>query len=404
MNFSKRVDLIKSSDTRALLNIIGFDEMISFAGGLPAEEGFPVDELNQVMQNFMSEYGNKALQYGPTEGVLELRGLICERIKNTHGVSLSTDQVLITSGSQQALDLLGKVFIDEGDGILIEEPTYFSAINAFKAYGAKFIGVATDDEGAIEASLVEGVNQEDSIKFGYYIPDFQNPSGRLWSLERKLSVLKIHQDYDIPLIEDCPYGEIQFEGDKISSFLKLSGGENVIHLGSFSKVFCPGFRIGYIIAEPEVIKKCVLLKQSMDLHTSTFTQYILIAYLKQFNLDENIDQIKTIYRGKRDVMIDAIKTYMPKSVHFKRPKGGMFLWLNLDKTLDSRVLYQMALENKIAFVAGDAFYLNQVKSSGLRLNYTNMSNEKIVEGIKGLSQLIKQYEITRDHEGTTGLK
>ncbi|MDA3846793.1 MAG: PLP-dependent aminotransferase family protein [Vallitaleaceae bacterium] len=391
MKFAKRTELIKSSDTRELLSIIGFDEMISFAGGLPAKEGFPVEELKGIAADVFDRYGYRALQYGPTEGIKELRKMIAEINTKKHGTLINENQVLITSGGQQALDILGKIFIDEGDSILMEEPTYFSAINAFKAYYPHIVGVETDLEGAVVGNLKASIVDYPEAKLAYYIPDYQNPTGKSWELTRKEAVLRVHQKSGVPIIEDCPYSDLQFEGEKVPSFLALGNMKSVIHLGSFSKVFCPGFRLGYIIAEEAVIKKCVLMKQSMDLHTSNFSQVMLLEYIKTHGLEANIKKIITIYKKKRDIMIQAIKDYLPGSVTYHKPKGGMFLWLDLGKGHDSRKFYKKALEEKVAFVAGDAFYLHERVSSGLRLNYTNTSDEDIIVGIKRLGSIMATY-------------
>jgi len=362
--------------------------MISFAGGLPAEEGFPVEEIKKVVEDVFNKYGYKALQYGPTEGIKELRQLIAAINAKKHQVELNENNILITSGGQQALDILGKVFIDENDIVLTEEPTYFSAINAFKAYYPNLVGIETDWEGALLKSVRDHITQYPDAKFAYYIPDYQNPTGKCWQLERKKAILDIHQSSDVPIVEDCPYSDIQFEGEQIPSFLSLAQGKSVIHLGSFSKVFCPGFRLGYIIAEESIIRKCVLMKQSMDLHTSSFSQVVLLEYMKTYGLEANIEKIKKIYKRKRDIMIQAIIDYLPETATFHKPAGGMFLWLDVGEGHDSRKLYKKALEQNVAFVAGDAFYLDGRTSSGLRLNYTNTADEDIIIGIQRLGDII----------------
>lgn len=384
MKYARRTLNVVSSDTRELLNKIGFDDMISFAGGLPAVEGFPVMELHDVMQEFIPKYGVKAMQYSATEGIRPLRDYIASRLNNIHGRSLDRDNILITSGSQQALDILGKVFLDQGDKVVVEEPTYFSALNVFRSYEADIRGCETDLSGVV---LPDNWCDE-AVKFGYYIPDFQNPSGKQWTVDRKASILKKHYEAKIPIIEDCPYSEISFEADKQVSLLSMDTEGLVIHLGSFSKVFCPGLRIGYIVGDKELISKCSLMKQSMDLHTSTMTQYLLLAYLEKYLLEDNINKVRQLYKHKRDVMIKAVSSEFGPMATYTIPNGGMFLWVNLPSHIDTRELYHKALAEGVMFIAGDAFYTDGRKSSGLRLNYTNMSDDHIVKGINKLRSLI----------------
>lgn len=392
MRFAKRTDLIKSSDTRDLLNVIGFEEMISFAGGLPNAEGFPYEALKEAAISVFENYGYSALQYGPTEGVRELRSLIGERLTQRFGQDITVDNILITSGGQQALDILGKVFLDENDAIFMEEPTYFSAINVFKAYYPIIKGLETDDEGVKTPILASQLEKRPDAKFCYYIPDYQNPSGKTWSEKRKRAVLDIHRAYQVPIIEDCPYSELAFDQVIQPSFYELSGGKDVVHIGSFSKTFCPGFRLGYILAEKAVIKKCVLMKQSMDLHTSSFSQMMLLEYMRAYGLDTNIEKVKSLYMHKRDMMIKALEKYLPNA-KYTLPKGGMFLWVDLGTNndglpYDSRLIYEKALKSGVAFVAGDAFYIDSRQSSGLRLNYTNTSDELIDIGILRIAKLL----------------
>lgn len=384
MKYARRTHNVQSSDTRELLNKIGFDNMISFAGGLPAVEGFPVMELHDVMQSFIPKYGEKAMQYSATEGIRPLRDYVANRLNHIHGKSLDRDNILITSGSQQALDILGKVFLDQGDKVLVEEPTYFSALNVFRSYEVAINGCETDEAGVV---LPEEWHHE-KLKFAYYIPDFQNPSGRQWTKERKMAILNKHKETGIPLIEDCPYSEINFQDEKQVSMLSMDTEGLVIHLGSFSKVFCPGLRVGYIVGDKDLIAKCALMKQSMDLHTSTMTQYLLLAYLEKYLLEDNINKVKGLYKHKRDVMIEAVSSEFGEIASYVVPNGGMFLWVTLPSHINTRKLYYKALEEGVMFIAGDAFYTDGRKSSGLRLNYTNMSDEQIKKGIIKLRSLL----------------
>lgn len=389
LNLSKRMDRIKASEIREILKLTENPEIISFAGGLPAPELFPIEEIKQVSVEVLDELGRKALQYSTTEGYLPLREKIAERM-GKFGIKATAENVLITSGSQQGLDLTGKVFLDPDDVVLCESPSYLGALGAFKQYQPKFVEVPTDDNGMIMEDLEEIIKTTDRIKVIYVIPDFQNPSGRTWSLERRKGLIQIANKYNLPIIEDNPYGELRFEGEILPSVKSLDTEGRVVFLGTFSKTFCPGFRLGWAYAEKEVIKRYILVKQGVDLQTSTISQLQLDRFLEKYDLDKHIEKIIEVYRRRRNLMIETMRKEFPKDVKFTEPEGGLFTWVVLPEHINARELAKIAIEKKVAFVPGGSFFPNGGNENTMRINYSNMDEEKIVIGIKRLAETIKE--------------
>lgn len=394
--YAQRTQRMKSSAIRELLKLTEQPDVISFAGGLPAPEVFPVQEFQRACEKVLREQGTKALQYGTTEGYLPLREMIVRHTRR-YGIDVTTDNIMITSGSQQALDLLGKIFINPGDHILVESPTYLGAMQAWNIYGAEYVTVPSDENGIctdqLEAALRSG------IKFIYVIPNFQNPTGVTTSFERRRQLVELANRYGVPIIEDDPYGQLRFEGEPIPSLTAIDGElhectngcytGNVIYLGTFSKTLAPGFRQGWVTASPEVIRKLVMAKQGTDLQTSTFNQMVTYEVGRGGFIDRHVQEICQVYHERRDVMLDSLAEHMPSEIHWTRPVGGLFLWITLPEYMNSADILLKAVEQKVAFVPGESFFPCGGGQNTMRLNFSNANPEKINEGISRLAKVIK---------------
>jgi 2-aminoadipate transaminase len=395
--YAQRTQRMGSSVIRELLKYTEQPDVISFAGGLPAPDVFPVDEFADACQRVLRDLGAQALQYGTTEGYIPLREMIA-RHSARYGIDITPDNILVTSGSQQALDLLGKIFINRGDRILVEAPTYLGALQAWNAYGAEYVSVPMDEDGMMADALEEALRT--GPKFIYVLPNFQNPTGVTLSLERRHKLIELADRYGVPIIEDDPYGQLRYEGDHLPSVVVLDGQYrdncqnvyhgNVIYLSTFSKILAPGVRLTWVIAPPEVIRKLVLAKQGADLHTSTFNQMVAYEVSHGGFLDRHIHLIRRIYKERRDVMLAAMDAYFPPGVDWTQPKGGLFLWGILPETINTNELIKVAVERKVAFVPGTPFYPNGGGKNTMRLNFSNASSENILEGIARLSRVIQE--------------
>jgi len=397
--YANRTLGIKSSAIREMLKVTQKPEIISFGGGLPAPDVFPVQRFEEACRKVLAETGSQALQYGTTEGYQPLRDMIAHNMAR-YGIVATADNVLITSGSQQALDLIGKLLINRGDRILVEAPTYLGALQAFNVYGAQYVSVPVDNDGLItehlDASLRTGP------KFMYVLPNFQNPAGVTLSEGRRHQLILLADKYGIPIIEDDPYGQLRYEGEHIASLVVLDRQNlsrdngftlgNVIYLSTFSKTLAPGIRLAWIVAPEDVITKLVQLKQAADLHTSTFNQYVAYEVAKDGFLDQHVKLIRQVYRERRDAMLQALHEYFPHEVTWTHPKGGLFLWVTMPKGTDSNALFQAALAEEVAFVPGDSFYAPNGHNEGgrhMRLNFSHSQPEQIREGIRRLSVAVK---------------
>lgn len=388
-NYSKRSGSVKASEIREMLKYTEKPEMISFAGGLPAPELFPVEEMKKVCDAVLSEQGQDAMQYSTTEGYKPLREYISKRMSRS-GIIAPVEDIIITAGSQQALDLTGKVFIDEGDVVICESPTYLAAINAFNCYLPKYAEVPMDEDGMIMEELEKALKVNPGAKFIYTIPDYQNPTGRTMSIERRKRLIELANEYDMPVIEDNPYGELRFEGEMLPPVKYFDTQGRVIYLSTFSKILSPGLRIGWIYGNPEVIQKYVLFKQGTDLHTNIMAQMLAAKFTDMFDLDAHIGRIKEVYKRRRDLMYNTIKESFPEGVHVTNPSGGLFLWVELPKGLSSRDVLFRSLENNVAFVPGGSFFPNGRGENTLRMNFSNMPEERIVEGVHRLAKVLKE--------------
>lgn len=391
IQFAERMQNLRASDIRELLKLTQKAGIISFAGGLPAPEFFPVHEMAALAVELMEKEGREALQYSTTEGCTKLRRIIAARMNKVYNTRVDVDNILITSGSQQGLDFSGKIFFDPGDVVLCESPTYLGAINAFRAYQPRFVEVETDAEGMVIAKLEQALAREPRAKFIYVIPDFQNPTGRTWSHERRLAFMDLVNRHQIPVVEDNPYGELRFEGTSQPSLKSLDTKGLVIFLGTFSKIFCPGLRIGWLAADQPIYEKYVLVKQGADLQTATLSQKQVLAYMEHYDIDENIARIRDNYRKRRDAMVEAIELEFPPEVMITRPEGGLFLWATLPAEINTRDLLVACLQENVAFVPGGSFFPNGGNENTMRLNYSNMPEDKIREGIKRMGVAIRAF-------------
>ena len=389
LKFAKRMDNMKASEIRELLALTAKPDIISFAGGLPAPELFPVDQWKAAVNKVLDEKGRQALQYGPTEGYLPLREQIVHRMNKVGVKDAKPDDFLILSGSQQGLDFMAKAFIDPGDQIIVESPTYLGALNAFKAYEPSFLDVELDADGMRMDILEERLKNNDRVKSIYVISDFQNPSGKTWTMERRKKLIELANKYDVAILEDNPYGELRFEGEIQPSLKSLDTEGRVVFMGTFSKVFSPGVRLGWFCAAPEILDKFNKIKQGADLQSSTISQMELAQYLEDNDLEAHIAEIIKVYGKRKNVMVDAMTKYFPEGVTFTNPEGGLFLWVELPEYMNARDLAVKAIEQKVAYVPGGAFFGNNVRENCFRCNYSCMSEEKIEEGVKRLADVIK---------------
>jgi len=399
--YAQRAKGVKSSAIRELLKITQRPEIISFAGGLPASDVFPTQRFREACEKVLQEQPHLALQYGASEGYEPLREMIARHV-DRYGIRVKVENVLITSGSQQALDLIGKLLINPGDGVLVEAPTYLGALQAFNVYGADYVSVPTDEDGLCAESL-EGPLRS-GPKFMYVLPNFQNPGGTTLSEGRRHQLVLLADRYGIPIIEDDPYGQLRYEGEHLSPLVVLDRENlrrdpgysigNVIYLSTFSKTLAPGVRLGWIVAPPEVIAKLVQLKQGADLHTSTFGQMVAYEVARDNFLDEHVKVIRRVYRERRDAMLQALSDYFPPEVTWTRPKGGLFLWVTLAKGMDAQSLFDTAIRENVAFVPGDSFYApnghREDACRQLRLNFSAVDPERIREGIRRLSMAVEE--------------
>ena len=381
--FAERAAQMQSSFIREILKITQRPEIISFAGGLPSSATFPVEEMKVSFDRVLTNSGTTALQYGPTDGFPPLREWIARSL-STSDCAIAPEQVLMTSGSQQALDLLGKVLIDEGSRVLVETPSYLGALQAFSVYRPEFASVDTDDDGLVPSSI-------DAVAAGarmlYALPNFQNPTGRSLSVARRIELVETCARHNLPLIEDDPYGALSYHGAPFPKLLGMNP-DGVIYMGSFSKVLTPGIRLGYVVAPLPLLRRLELAKQAADLHTAQLTQMVVHDVIKDGFLDRHIPTIRTLYASQCQAMLDAMDSHFPDGVQWTRPQGGMFIWVTLPQHIDAMKLLDQAIAARVAFVPGAPFYANAPASNTLRLSFVTVTPERIREGIAILGKLI----------------
>ena len=385
--FSEDVGSFFRSPVREIFKKVDLNAIYSFAGGYPSAETFPMEEIRRTMSEVIDKYGSKAFQYGATQGVPELREEVAKRC------GVTVDRVQITSSSQQGIDVCTRVLVNPGDVILTSSPSYLGALQSFRSYRADIRGVKhNSDLKAFEQSyeaVIEQVKTEGKqIKFLYMIPDFQNPSGESLTLEERKMLVALAQKHDFLIVEDSPYRELRYEGEHIPTMYSLDP-DRVIHLGSFSKIFAPGFRLGWAIAHPEILDKIYVCKQSLDLCPPIFDQYVAAEFLSSGRLDENLLKSIELYKSKRDLLLGLLEEHMPEGVKWTHPEGGLFLFLTMPEGFDAVKFYDKALDAGVAYVAGEFFHPDGSGKNTMRMNFSFMSPQKITEGVKLLATLLK---------------
>lgn len=387
--FSERIKNTPSSFIREILKVTQNPDIISFAGGLPNPVSFPKEELKVSMNSIADKFGDKIYQYSTTAGLDGLRQYIIDRYKKLWNMDLTLDNIIITTGSQQALDLIGKTFINKGDKVMVEKPSYLGLLQVFRMYMADFVETKLQNDG-LDIENLKKTMSEHKPKLAYLIPNFQNPTGLTYTKENREAVFDVIKDYDMILIQDDPYGELRFEDTPRIPYIGMNKTNKNIYLGSFSKIVTPGMRLGYIIADKEIIKMIETAKQASDLHSNVFGQYMISDYLYNNDLDKHIEKIKKLYKAQANAMVSAMEEFFPKDVTFTRPKGGMFTWVTLREGVNVLDLFDKAIAKKVAFVPGHPFYVNPQNVNTLRLNYTNADEDTIRTGIKRLAEAMDE--------------
>lgn len=397
---------MKASDIREAFKLAERGDIISFAGGFPSPESFPKGEVADIARHVAQELGDSSLQYGPTEGFYPLRELIAGTMR-ARGIACRPEEVLITNGSQQALDLIGKLFLDPGDGVIVEKPAYVGGLNALSPYEPRFVGIPLDDDGMctslIDAQLDERRRrgQLGRVKACYTVPNFHNPAGVTLSAQRRRELLAAAARHGFCIIEDDPYGDLRFEGAPLEPIKALDRDERVLYLGSFSKVFLPGFRLGYVVGPEEVIKRLAIAKQGADLCSNSFGQRVILEAVRRGLLEPHRERIVALYRAKRDLMLEALSRYFPPEVTWTRPQGGFFIWVTLPDGMDAkRLLPEAVAEERVAYVAGGAFFVDGSGANTIRLAYSQASDAEIVEGIKRLGRFLASRLAERRARGS----
>lgn len=391
--YSDRAGKMRKSVIRELLKVTQDPEIISFAGGLPNPKSFPIEDLEDVIESVMKNHGKTALQYGTTQGLKDLREIIAER-SYKDGIDVLPDNIIITSGSQQSLDTVGKMFLNPGDTAIVGLPTYLGGINAFRSYESNLAGIPLDKDGMMVDVLEDTVKKllkEDIIpKFIYVVPTFQNPAGVIMPESRRKKLIDVANEYDLIVVEDDPYGKLTYDVPHVKPIKAFDDVGRVIYISTFSKILSPGFRLAWNISSPDLCRKMIICKQALDLCTSTFTQYIACEFMRLGSLDLHIMKICEMYKPKRDIMIKAMEKYFPEGYICYKPKGGMFAWATLPEGIDTEILFLDAIKQKVAYVHGKAFFVDGGGARCMRLNFSYSTNEQLEEGIKRLGNVIKE--------------
>ena len=389
-NFSDKIKELKPSAIREIFKSLSDPTIISFAAGNPSPESFPVDALAKISADIFENHSTTALQYSITEGYPPLREAIAKRQKEKFGIGTDDDSVMIVSGGQQGMELSCKVFCNEGDEVICENPSFIGSLNSFRSLGATPIGVELDEDGMNLSALEEALRTHPKAKLMYVIPTFQNPSGRTTSLEKRVGIYELARKYDVMIVEDNPYGELRFAGDDVPTLKSMDTDGRVIYCSSFSKILSAGMRVGFVVANNTVIQKLAVAKQGEDVHTNIFFQMLAHRYMTEYDLDAHISRINAIYGRKCALMVDALEKYMPKEVKYTKPEGGLFIWCTLPEHVDAPAFIKKAIERKVAVVPGTAFNCDtEAPSQSFRLNYSMPTDEQIDEGVRILGQLAR---------------
>ena len=382
---------VKASAIREIFKVAADPEIISFAGGVPAPETYPVEAIKEICADVLTSDSNKALSYGLSEGYIPLKEAVLERMRTKENINTENQDIIIVSGSQQGCDLTAKVLLNEGDGVVCEEPSFIGCLNTFRTYNAKLYGVPMNDDGMDLAILEETLKNNKNIKLIYTIPTFQNPSGITSGLAVRKGMLELAQKYNVVILEDNPYGELRFSGEKLPTIKSMDTTGHVVYLGSFSKVFSPGLRLAYLIFDKGLIEKMTVAKQATDVHTNVFSQMVAAEYLAHYDIDSSIEKARQLYKHRCEFMLSCMDKYFPDKVTYTRPEGGIFIWVTCPKGTDTGALMKEAISRKVAFVPGNAFMTDvDAPSHCFRLNYSTMSDEKIETGIRILGELLAE--------------
>ncbi len=393
----------KASVIRELLKLTNKPGVISFAGGLPDPEVFPYDFVVDSVKRIMDKKGKVALQYGPTEGLGEFKDAFIKYLEKEEGLKVKHENLLVTTASQQALDIVGRLFIDASDPVIVELPSYMGGLQVFKSYGCDFVGVRMTDDGLITTELEEKLqwlkDQDEHYKFVYIVPDFQNPSGVTLSEKKRKRVVELSEKYDVAIIEDSPYRQIRFEGKAPKMIYRIDketkNTDNVISIFTISKTFAPGLRIGVILANEQIIRKMVILKQSLDLCTSSLNQLIAADFFESGEFYRHVEKVRKVYKAKKDAMLQALERYMPEGVTWTKPEGGLFLWVKLPEHISADDMFKDAINENVAYVIGSAFHVDGSGKNTMRLNFSYPTFDEIDEGIKRLSKAVKKRMLNK---------
>ncbi len=392
MRFAHRMSRLEDKELLSLMELAEAPDMISFSGGFPSPETYPIQDIKESFVKVLDEAGKEALSYSSASGFTPLRESIADRMNRLFNMTVTKDEIIITGGSQQALDLSGMLFIDEGDVILFETPSYLGALNALKAYEAELVAVPTDKDGIEIEALKAAIDKYgDRIKLIYVIPDYQNPTSRCWSNQRRREFVEFMSNYEIAVLEDAAYAELAFGDTLKKPLISFDHKGQVVYCGTFSKTFCPGLRVAWICAQKDIKEKYLLLKSSVDLSTSAIAQRQMDYYMNHCDYDGHIKKIVSLYKSRRDLMMQTIAEHFPDTVSYEVPEGGLFLWLSLPEGKNSRELLLLALKEKVAFVPGGSFYPENAKNNEMRINFSNMSEETIIKGMTILGRITTEY-------------
>jgi len=386
-SLASRVTSLKASAIREIFKMLGAADVISFAGGIPSPELFPTEEISKLLGEIIAEKGKASLVYGVTEGYAPLIDIVKNRLEKD-GIPHDFDQVVITTGAQQAIDLTCKSLVNDGEGIIVEEPSFIGALNAFRSYNARLFGVPMADDG-IDVEKVEEILKKENIKLIYTIPTFQNPMGVTQSLEKRKKLLELAEKYDCYIIEDNPYGELRFRGEPVAAIKSMDNNGRVIYVGSFSKTLTPGIRVGFVCCHKDIMDRIVVVKQVNDVHTTLMMQMLVAEYITKYDFEAHIAESCKLHGEKCDIMLSSIEEYFPKCVNYTRPDGGIFLWCTLPEGINAKPIFEKAVERKVAFVPGSTCMVDlEAPCNAFRLNYSTASNDDIVKGIKILGELL----------------
>ena len=389
MEYSEKVITLKGEPLLRAFQESESKDYISFSAGFPSPDTYPINEIEQSLARVMKEHAREAMSYCSTSGIIALRNIVRERLKLKFDLSYNTDEIIITNGSQQGLNMSAMLYLTPNDIVIFEAPTYLGAVNALRAYQANLVAIPSDEEGINIRELAQKLEQcGKKVKMIYVSPDYQNPTGKSWTIDRRKEFIQLISKYNIPVFEDAAYSELSFDNTSSKPLAYFDKSGQVIYIGTFSKVFCPGLRVAWMCAKSEIIEKFLLLKNTVDLSSCTLAQYVMADYLENNNIERHIESISALYKQRRDFMIEQLRIRLPKTVKFTIPDGGLYLWLELPEQIDSEIVLSMTLQKNVSFIEGSAFYPDRSKKNELRLNFSNMEEAETQRGVEILAESI----------------